>query len=732
MSDWIKRVFLGIAVLGLLAAAPAQAQNGRGQGNGAGASANVVQLRPTGVVHGQYIVVLRDHVGDPRAVANALARAHGLGLGLVYSSALKGFSARIPERALAALARDPRVDYIEADQWVQAFAQTIPTGVERIFAYENLNITIDGSDDYRIDVDVAVIDTGIDLDHPDLNVVGSTNCAKGGPFGGDCKDGEGNDGNGHGTHVAGTIAAIDNGIGVVGVAPGARLWAVRVLDNNGSGWMSWIIGGIDWVTANADIIEVANMSLGCECSSSAMNTAIANSVAAGVVYAVAAGNSNKDAATFSPANHPDVITVSALADFDGLAGGLGSPTCRTDQDDTGADFSNWGSLIEVAAPGVCILSTWNDGGTNTISGTSMASPHAAGAAALLASGASDPTSKADVDAIIATIVAEGNFDWIDDSGDGIPEPFLDVGYSPVFNPATVAGEGGTTPASATPVASITSPADNSIIASGATILFEGTASDTEDGDLTASLVWTSDLDGQIGTGGSFSTTLSDGNHTITAEVTDSGSATGSSSIAVEVSNVPPAVAITNPVDGSTSDSGATILFEGTASDTEDGDVTASLVWTSDIDGQIGTGGSFSTTLSDGNHTITASAIDSGSKTGTDSVSITVGTPPAEATTVSVDSITYATEGGKNQDKHLLITVTLEDDLFNLVEGASVSIDLYRDNSKIASGTATTGTDGTVTFSLKNAKSGCYTTDVTDVIVGGLIWDGADPANGFCK
>ena len=739
MSDWFKRVFLGIAVLGLLAAAPAQAQNGRGQGNGAGASADVVQLRPTGVVSGQYIVVLRDDVGDPRAVANALARAHGLGLGLVYSSALKGFSASVPERALDALARDPRVDYIEADQWVRTFGHTgvaTPTGIHRKFAPDNANITIDGNDDVRIDVDVAVIDTGIDLDHPDLNVVGSTDCARGGPFGGDCKDGGGGDGNGHGTHVAGTIGAIDNDFGVVGVAPGARLWAVRVLDNNGSGWMSWIIGGIDWVTEKANIIEVANMSLGCECSSDALDQAISSSVAAGVVYAVAAGNSNKDASTFSPANHPDVITVSALADFDGLAGGLGSPTCRTDQDDTGADFSNWGSLIEVAAPGVCILSTWNDGGTNTISGTSMASPHAAGAAALLASGASDPTSKADVDAIIATIVAEGNFDWIDDSGDGIPEPLLDVGYSPVFNPATVAGEGGTTPANDTPVASITSPADNSIIASGATILFEGTASDTEDGDLTASLVWTSDLDGQIGTGGSFSTTLSDGNHTITAEVTDSGSATGSSSIAVEVSNVPPAVAITNPVDGSTSDSGATILFEGTASDTEDGDVTASLVWTSDIDGQIGTEGSFSTTLSDGNHTITASVTDLGGKTGSASVSITVGTPPVEATAVSVTSPSgidgYATEGGKNGDKHLLITVALLDNLNDPVEGASVLIDLSRDGSLIASGTGTTGTDGTVTFSLKNAKSGCYTTDVTDVTVGGLIWDGADPANGFCK
>src|SRR5262249_11965904 len=135
---------------------------------------------------------------------------------------------------------------------------------------------------------------------------------------------------------------------------------------------------------NADAIEVANMSLGCECTSSALNTAITKSVAAGVTYVVAAGNSDKDAATFSPANHPDVITVSALADFNGKSGGGAPPTCRIDQDDTLADFSNWGADIAVAAPGVCITSTWLKSGYKTISGTSMAAPHVAGAAALLA------------------------------------------------------------------------------------------------------------------------------------------------------------------------------------------------------------------------------------------------------------------------------------------------------------------------------------------------------------
>jgi subtilisin family serine protease len=393
---------------------------------------------------GRYIVVLKDSVSHPSAVASEHARDHGAQVTFVYKHAIKGYAALIPEGSVERIRSDARVAYVEADQRAHAFAQVVPTGVQRTLADENPNITIDGNDDKRIDVDVAIIDTGIDLDHVDLNVVASTNCAGGGPFRSSCSDGGGNDGNGHGTHVAGSVAAIDNGTGVVGVAPGARLWAVRVLDNSGNGYISWIVAGIDWVTARNDKIEVANMSLGCECSSDSMDTAIANSVATGIVYAVAAGNSDADAATHSPANHPDVITVSALADFDGAPGGLSSSTCRTDEDDTLANFSNWGTTIEVAAPGVCILSTWNDGGYNTISGTSMASPHVAGAAALLTSGANDPKDKAGADAIRQTIMNTGNDIWIDDSGDGIQEPLLDVSNTLVYAPATVAGDGGGT------------------------------------------------------------------------------------------------------------------------------------------------------------------------------------------------------------------------------------------------------------------------------------------------
>lgn len=388
-----------------------------------------------------YIVVLEDGA-DSGAVAAEHSRRHDADVRYVYRHALRGYAATMTEAAANQLLRDQRVDYVELDQQVTVADQTTPTGVARIFAPGNVSLDIDGTDDLRVDVDVAIIDTGVDFDHPDLNVnsSGSVNClhASGNIFNRtySCEPG-GDDDNGHGSHVGGTVAALDNGTGVVGVAPGARLWAVKVLDQRGSGAIGAIVAGIDYVTANAGAIEVANMSLGCECSSQAMNDAIAASVGAGVTYVVAAGNSDKDASTFSPANHPDVITVSALADFNGVPGGGAAPTCRTDEDDTLANFSNFGSRVEITAPGVCILSTVPGGGYDTYSGTSMASPHAAGAAALLAS-TGNPTPAQ----IRTTLISSGNTGWTDDSGDGIREPLLDVSNTTLFAPTLITGGGG--------------------------------------------------------------------------------------------------------------------------------------------------------------------------------------------------------------------------------------------------------------------------------------------------
>jgi subtilisin family serine protease len=403
MSSLVKRFFV-ISLLLCIVIAPTAAQS---------------------APEATHIVVFRDGGMSSRSplAVESFARSYGLTVVASYGHALNGVAVNMPAGRAARLRADARVRYVEPVYYASTTQQTIPTGVTRINATSNPALRINGVDDFRVNVDVAVLDTGVDLTHPDLNVYAAVRCSRG-----RCTTRSANDGNGHGTHVAGTIGALDNGIGPVGVAPGARIWSVGVLGSNGSGSTADIIAGIDWVTANAGSIEVANMSLGGEFTSQALNDAITRSVNAGVVYVVAAGNSAKNAATFSPANHPDVITVSALADFNGLAGGGAPATCRSDVDDTLADFSNYGSVVEIAAPGVCIYSTWKSGGYNTISGTSMASPHVAGAAALIAS-VSNPNSRTDVMNIRAKLMADGNYNWVDDSPDGIKEPLLDVtGY----------------------------------------------------------------------------------------------------------------------------------------------------------------------------------------------------------------------------------------------------------------------------------------------------------------
>lgn len=476
----------------------------------------------------RYIVVLEVGTGHPGSVAAEHARRYGAERSFVYRHAISGYAASMTASAAAGVARDPRVAHVELDQVVSvADHAELPTGVDRSSTPDSQHATaahqtINGADDSRVDVDIAVIDTGVDDSHPDLNVVAKADCTGGGPFSGTCSTGTGSDGNGHGTHVAGSAAALDNGIGVVGVAPGARLWAVKTLNDSGSGYLSWIVAGVDWVTARAGSIEVANMSLGCECTSSALDTAIKNSVAAGVTYAVAAGNNDKNASSFRPANHPDVITVSALADFDGVSGGVGSQTCRADQDDTLADFSNWGSLVEVAAPGACIRSTV-PGGYATYSGTSMASPHVAGAAGLLASGSSALTPAQ----IRTKIIQTGNTNWTDDSGDGIHEPLLDVTHTD-FTPATVAGSGGGGTTNSPPAANYTHTCTDL----GCTFTDQSTDSDG----TIASWLWEFG-DGTTSTAQNPSHTYASGGiYTVKLTVTDDDLATGSTSKTVSVSS----------------------------------------------------------------------------------------------------------------------------------------------------------------------------------------------------
>ncbi|MFO8036565.1 MAG: S8 family serine peptidase [Anaerolineales bacterium] len=485
-----------------------------------------------------YIVVFKEGV-DINTSAPDMEANYGLTVSHVYRHALKGMAVYIPAGRLNALRHDPRVAYVVEDMLRTVGGQTVPTGVRRIFADDNANIDIDGTDDYRVDVDVAIIDTGIDLEHTDLNVFSSTSCLNssggGPPWSREYYCGEGGDDDHyHGTHVAGSVAALDNGFGVVGVAPGARLWAVKVCDAQGSCPSSAIIAGIDYVAGNAADIEVANMSLGGSGFSQAEYDAIQGAVDAGVAFAVAAGNDDDDANNYSPAAFDNVLTVSALADFDGKPGGNGEPTCLDDQDDTLAYFSNWGDAVDIAAPGVCILSTFpiEEGEYGTISGTSMASPHAAGGLALLAS-ANNPGNATDVYNLYDQVINAGNFDWTDDSGDGIQEPLLDVS---TFVPKLVES-GGTT--DNPPSVSITNPADGATVSGTVSV----TADATDDNGVSQVEFFVDgssigiDSDGSDGYSASWDTTAYvDGGHTVEAVATDSAGQTASDSISVTVDN----------------------------------------------------------------------------------------------------------------------------------------------------------------------------------------------------
>ena len=376
----------------------------------------------------RYIVALEDSVARPGRVAERHSENRDARVSHVYSHVLNGYAAEIDKDQLAAIRKDPTVAFIEPDGPGGVAAQTVPTGIDRIFVTGNKTLDIDEEDDLRVDANVAVIDSGV-YAHPDLNLVGHVDC-----YYQECTKG-GTDGFGHGTHVAGTIGALDNGIGVVGAAPGVKIWGVQVLGSTGSGELSHYLSGIDWVTSTRtdgdpeNDIDVANSSLRYYCceSSEAFNKALADSLATGVVHVSAAGNES-EAVRYVPGVHPDEITVSALDDYDGMPG-------SEEGEDPLAEFSNYGPPIDIAAPGTGILSTYPGGlEYRTFSGTSVAAPHVTGAAAILAA-ADRPESKEDVEDIRDTLVEAGNLNWQDTSPDGIQEPLLDVNDEGVFDAA---------------------------------------------------------------------------------------------------------------------------------------------------------------------------------------------------------------------------------------------------------------------------------------------------------
>jgi subtilisin family serine protease len=394
-------------------------------------------LRAARPVPGEYIVVLRDDPaalgasGGVEALSAELAAAHRGEVVHTYRAALRGFATRMPEAAARALSRDPRVAYVEENGEVSASAtQTGATwGLDRV---DQRDLPLNQAYTYNATgagVNAYIVDTGILTGHTDFGGRASPGYTA-------INDGRGSeDCNGHGTHVAGTV-----GGGRWGVAKGVRLYAVRVLGCNGSGTNAGVIAGIDWVAQNRVLPAVANMSLGGG-ASQAVDDAIARATAAGVTMVVAAGNENQNACNVSPARAPSAITVGS-----------------TTSSDARSSFSNFGTCVDIFAPGSSITSAWytSTTATNTISGTSMASPHVAGAAALYL----EANPSASPAAVTTALTSNSTPNKVTSAGTGSPNRLLYTGF--------IGGGGGggdTTP----PSTSITAPASGATVSGTVTV-----------------------------------------------------------------------------------------------------------------------------------------------------------------------------------------------------------------------------------------------------------------------
>ena len=381
---------------------------------------------------GRFIVMLKNGT-DTSAVVSKVRKRDGVTADRSFTRAFRGFSAKLDKKQKRELLDDPNVVAVVPDEVVH-LTQTIPTGISRVGGRINTLAAIDGSD-RRVNADVAIVDTGITA-VPDLNVAGGYNCST-------TDRSAWRDRNNHGTHVAGTVAALDNSFGVVGVAPGARVWGVKILNDDGYGLISWYVCGLDWILAQRDpidatrpLFEAVNMSVtkagsddhNCGLTNKdPLHQAICRVAAGGITVVAAAANDSHNASRNIPASYNEVITVSALADTDGKAGGLGGNRCFSwggyDKDDTFADFSNYGADVDIMAPGKCILSTIPGPGYAYMSGTSMAAPTVTGAVALYKSSRPNAT-PAEVREALRYL---GNLNWKTSTDpDSTHEPLLDV------------------------------------------------------------------------------------------------------------------------------------------------------------------------------------------------------------------------------------------------------------------------------------------------------------------
>ena len=462
--------------------------------------------RAAGVVAGEYIVVFDRDIPDAPGLARQIVATHGGSLRFTYSTAIKGFAAALPEPAVRALENHPHVAYVEPDREVQLFdTQTNPPawGIDRI---DQRDLPLSASYTFNntgSGANVYIFDTGVRRTHNDFG--GRVQYVPNGANGDFVGDGHGSaeDCHGHGTHVAGSAAGSS-----FGVAKGTPIWAARVVDCGGGGQVSMAIAAVDWATANALRPAVVNMSLGYGDVQS-LRDAVENSVAAGVNYSVAAGNGSfplgtpQNACNQSPAGAPNANTVGA-----------------TEIDDDEASFSNYGTCVDLLAPGVGITSAWytGDNATNTISGTSMATPHVTGAIALYLT-ANPGASPAQVTQALTDNATVGRIDLHNSStSNGTPNLLLYTAFI---------GSGGE-PTNSPPSASFTFSCTDLSCA------FDGSGSTDTDGSI-ATYAWAFG-DGNTGSGATVNHSYAaGGTFTVTLTVTDDDGASDSNAQSVSVS-----------------------------------------------------------------------------------------------------------------------------------------------------------------------------------------------------
>jgi subtilisin family serine protease len=578
----------------------------------------------------------------------------------VYTTALQGFSVKIPPGQLKKLENDPSVIKVSEDQIVTLIephtkpgediqataAQTTPWGITRV----------NGGLNYTGKNVAWIIDTGIDLDHPDLNVDGS----RGAVF---VRASSPNDDNGHGSHVAGTIAAKNNSEGVIGVAAGATVIPVKVLDRRGSGSMSGVLAGVDFVATNGGSGDVANMSLGGSYYED-LNAAVQNAAAEGILFSLAAGNESTDAGTRSPASAEgtNIYTISAM-----------------DSNDNFASFSNYGNPpVDYCEPGVSIYSTYKDGSYKTLSGTSMAAPHMAGI--LLLKGNNfptdgtvngDPDGKADLIAVVSGSTEN-------------QAPVADAGPDQIVTDSDGTGS-------------------ESVTLNGS-----GSADDVG----IESYVW-SESGTTIATGVNPTVSLSVGTHNITLTVTDAGDLTDTDEVVIAVNenstnqspvaNAGPDQIVTDS-DGTGSES---VTLNGSGS-TDDVGI-ESYVW-SESGTTIATGVNPTVSLSVGTHNITLTVTDAGDLTDTDEVVITVN--EISASNPPVINVFDVVSTSNPAWKRVSVSWSVSDTDGDL---KSVKTTLYLGTTEIATATtAVSGSSasGTNELGKKGGSSGLYTVIIT--------------------